>query len=674
MPTEQQPTENMGLLAASSAAATSTPKEPTGMNTLVQIPASKSAKYELVTGFISAVVGGLGVPFYIEATAKASWKDEASSIAANVLGIILFTKGSLDYLYDLIQKGEYAKATGIVLAAAVLYSPQVLIVIMESNASAGWTVFAAIATGLSGSFTSAYAVAKIPEMYQSAKSAVNATFCSKATAEEKAKKENILANLQAMLDRVRVSNYADIFQDTAYACFALEKLETEEMDALKELASKEKASLSEDEDEAKCLKKIKGIVCGNDEIQLLEKMSELENDAYKTQSFTSAEVWLLKAFLDKNDRKDLSEKLLNVSLTRQEILDYAMNLAKTAPQPCVENAGYLPVIAKGGLGVAFVGLLLFGTLYSYGCGTEASLREDFKAPPAMAFLAGLVLLSFQYLLNVTGGFGVASGVVDTLSLPNYKRALPNEKILGGVAGLALSFAAPVLGVLSASFSGRPTLEFSETCNTNSSVLKPTLSPINDGLTALMPYLPQDGREYGHVADYSSRFFNAIFAAMFFYWVQTFAVKRFGSNDDKNYLFIKEELESLIALVKKTPAEAVSQLFASDVVEAPAAQAPSATAAAALATPLNNDDEAERATIVSIAPDVVSLKDLRKDKKEFVSAFFSPQDVRDDASTGTGSTNSASSMGTVGGGKPAEEEDVTTAILAAPASSYGACDN
>jgi hypothetical protein len=576
-----QPTEDTSLLAASNTAATPASKEATGMNALVKAPVLKSAKYEAVTGFISVVVGGLGVPFYIEATAKASWKDEASSIAANVLGIILFTKGSLDYLYDLIQKGEYAKATGIVLAAAVLYSPQVLIAIMESNASAGWTVFAAIATGLSGSFTSAYAVAKIPEMYQSAKSAVDATFCSKATDGQKTEKENILANLQAMLDRVRVSDYADIFKN-------------EEM----------------------------------------------------------------------------------TNLTRQNLLDRAMDLAKTAPQRCVENAGYLPAIAKGGLGFAFVGLLLFGTLYSYGCGTEASLREDFKAPPMMAFLAGLVLLSFQYLLNVTGGFGVASGVVDTLSLPNYKRALPNEKILGGVAGLALSFAAPILGVLSASFSGRPTLEFSETCNTNSSVLKPTLSPINDGLTALMPYLPQDGREYGHVADYSSRFFNAIFAAMFFYWVQTFAVSRFGSNNDKNYLFVMSELEKLIALVDKTPAEKVKQLFASDVVEAPAAQAPSATAAAASAVPLNNDDEAERETIVSIASDdvvadsnAVTLEGLCKDKKDFVSFFFTPQNDRDDASTGTGSTNSANSMATVRGEKSAEEE-VAAILTAPPTSSYG----
>src|SRR3990167_384523 len=145
------------------------------MRTEIEKNVANSVKYELVTGFVSAVVGALGIPFYIEATSKVGWKEESSSIVANVLGILLFTKGSLDYLYGLIKEGKYVKATGIVIAAAVLYSPQVLIAWMETNKPLfGMNVFdtklfSAIATGLSGAFTAAYAAVQIPEIVLSAK-------------------------------------------------------------------------------------------------------------------------------------------------------------------------------------------------------------------------------------------------------------------------------------------------------------------------------------------------------------------------------------------------------------------------------------------------------------------------------------------------------------------------
>lgn len=503
----------------------------TGMNAVINKPELSSAKYEAVTGFIAAVVGGLGVPFYIEATAKAGWKDQASSITTNVLGIMLFTKGSLDYLYGLIQKREYGKAVAVVIGAAVLYSPQVLIAIMESNASLAWTIFAAAATGLSGSFTSAYAVAQIPAMYQSAQAAIAEGFCSQATPPQKMDKENVLANLRLLLDRVRVSNYAEIFKD-----------------------------------------------------------------------------------------KDIK------TLTRQELLDLAVKLARTAPQPCVENAGSMPSVARGMLGFAFVGLLLFGTLFSYGCATEASVRQDFKLSPMVAFLAQFALLSFQYLLNVTGGFGVARGVVDTLSLPNYKRFLPNEKTVGGAAGLAVSLAAPILGVGASAFSGRPTFEFSQTCD--SSAVQPSLSIINRFLTWVMPFMPQDGRAYGHVADYSSRFFNAIFAAKFFYELQKLGVTRFGSTDDKNYLFVKNEIESLIALVEKTPADKVKDLFMPDDLEAVGAAVTRVAAAtddhsrssASAVVQVVPQDEDDHRSIVSAVDEGMTFNNLSVSRVAFISSF------------------------------------------------------
>ncbi|GEM_PF-3254776 len=483
------------------------------MRTQVEKPALNSAKYECVTGFIATIVGALGVPFYIEATSKLGWKDESSSIVANVLGIILFTKGSLDYLYGLIQKGEYAKATGVVITAAVLYSPQVLIVWMETNKSLfgmnlfDTKLFSAIATGLSGAFTAAYAVAQIPGIFYSGKAAIEGQFCSQATSGQKEVKVNILANLGILIDRIRVSR-----RDVGFA--------------------------------------------------------------------------------------------IPDNFTRQQLLEVALRMARTAPTPCVENAGSLSTYAASGLGWMFALTLLYGTLFSYGCGTEKSLRDDFKLNPMIAFVLSIVLLSFQYLLNFTGGFGVARGVVDSLGLMNFGRFMPNEKTLGGPAGVALTLAAPILAVVSSSFSGAPTVEFSKTCH--SSVVKPILFS-----------------GYGEIAGYSACFFNAIFVAKFFYFVHMLAVQRFGSEQDRNLLFVLDQLSALVALVNKTPAEEVSELFSDHDADDSAAVI------------VVDDDSNAAASSATATTSEINFEVLRLPPAEFRSKFFSTPVV--------GSSSSASSM-------------------------------
>ena len=77
-----------------------------GMSAVITRPELKSVCYELLTHLTAVVAGGLGVPFYMEANAKAGWMYEASSISTNVPGIVLFTKKSLDNLWDLYEKGH----------------------------------------------------------------------------------------------------------------------------------------------------------------------------------------------------------------------------------------------------------------------------------------------------------------------------------------------------------------------------------------------------------------------------------------------------------------------------------------------------------------------------------------------------------------------------------------
>lgn len=469
------------------------------MRAVTRRPDKTSQNYEIATLFISGVVSGLGVPFYIEATKKAEWYEKSSSIVANTLINFFVTKDSIDYLASLIKKGEYAKATGIIITAAVLYAPQILISVMESNYPLGFTVFAAVATGLSGSFFSAYAVAQMPGLASAAKRKIAGIpddvrkWCGTLSEDDmvlRADKKNVINNLEAIAKRMRVSDYRAV-------------------------------------------------------------------------DLTSAQV----------------------SFTRQQLLDLCMTLAQTAQQPCVENAGCLPSVAKQALSSTLIAALLFGTLFSYGCGTEKSLRDDFKVPPLIAFIAGLVLLSFQYLLNVTGGYGLAASIVDSLSLLNFGRILPNEKKLGGALGTAVVVAAPALAIISSSFSGKPSKEFSATCE--SSISKPWLF---------------NGFDSG--VDYSARFFNAIFAAKFFYWVCTYGVKRNGSEQDQNFLFLLNELRALIATVKATSANEIEALFQAN-------ESPLVAIDAVEEQPLANNDAAA----------VVTIDGLKLPRENFDNRFF-----------------------------------------------------
>lgn len=479
-----------------------------------------STNYEKVTLFVSAVVSGLGIPFYIEATKKAQWYEKSSSIVVNTLINFFVTKDSIDYLASLIKKGEYAKATGIIITAAVLYMPQILISVMESNYSLGLTVFAAAATGLSGSFVSAYAVAQMPGLASAAKRKIAGMCEWRGTlSDQEMMKKNIISNLEAIAKRMRVSNYRAV-------------------------------------------------------------------------DLTSAQA---------------------AGFTRQQLLDLCMTLAQTAQQPCVENTGCISSVAKQALSSTLIAALLFGTLFSYGCGTEKSVRDDFKAPPLVAFIAGFVLLSFQYLLNVTGGYGLAASIIDSLSLLNFGRLLPNEKKLGGTLGTAVVVAAPLLAIISASFSGKPSKEFSATCD--SSISKPWLF-----------------NGFDVCVDYSARFFNAIFAAKFFYWVCTYGVKRNGSDQDQNFLFLFNELQTLIATAKATPADDVEKLFeisddqSRNAVFVPVDEDGSASAVDGLLPveerpPINNDAAAE-----------VTIGWLKLPCEDFDNRFFrSPKYISDDRS-------------------------------------------
>ena len=438
-----------------------------GMGTVISRTELKSVCYELLTHLTALVAGGLGVPFYMEANAKAGWMYEASSIASNVPGIVLFTKKSLDNLWDLYEKGQYGKIAAILIPSAVLYSPQLLISWMESkNASLAWRVFALASTFVSGLAMTAFAVAQIPGMTVSAKSAMNDSTC--------------------------------------FGCFDT------------------------------------------------DKKTEKEN--------ADANFAKLRKLVEVSDISVLTDSPINDKISKQELLNLAVILAKTAPEPCVNDAGCLPGIAQKSLGAFFAGLMLFGTMYSYGCGTDKSLQQDFNAPPTVAYASSLVLLSFQYLLNLTGGFGLANTMVETASsLFNYRR-FPNDKKLGGQFGLMATVSLGLLAAFISSFSGGPTYEFGHACK--DTILASTLAPINRFFALMLPFM--DGKDpmlFARVAAMSSCLFNAIFAAQCFYSVQEFIIKRAGSEREKNFLFLNEKLGELHAELKTTPAEEVSALFA-----------------------------------------------------------------------------------------------------------------
>lgn len=439
----------------------------TGMSTVITRPELKGVCYELLTHLTAVVAGGLGVPFYMEANAKAGWMYEASSISTNVPGIVLFTKKSIDYLWNLYEKGQYGKIAAILIPSAVLYSPQLLISWMESKKSSeAWRVFALASTFVSGLAMTAFAVAQIPGMYVSAKAVMNDVTCFGCfDTDEKTKKENANINLNRL------------------------------------------------------------------------KMMFLSGDISTVSDTPITEM------------------------TKQQLLNQVVNVAKTAPNPCVEDAGWLPGIAQKSLGAFFASLMLFGTMYSYGCGTDKSLQQDFNAPPKVAYASSLVLLSFQYLLNLTGGFGLANTIVETSSLLLNYRRFPNDKKLGGQFGLMATITLGLMAAFISSFSGGPTYEFGHACK--DTILASTLPSINRFFALMLPFM--DGNDpmlFARVAAMSICLFNAIFAAQCFYSVQEFIIKRAGSERDKNFLFLNEKLNDLHGELKKTPADKVSALFES----------------------------------------------------------------------------------------------------------------
>jgi hypothetical protein len=111
-----------------------------------------------------------------------------------------------------------------------------------------------------------------------------------------------------------------------------------------------------------------------------------------------------------------------------------------------------------------------------------------------------------------------------------------------------------------------------------------LATINRFFAMMLPFM--DGKDpmlFARVAAISTCLFNTIYAALCFYSVQEFFIKRFGSEQDGNFLFLNEQLSRLHAEVETTPAEKVADLFADAEDNDETASASTGASAVSMAT-------------------------------------------------------------------------------------------
>ena len=106
----------------------------------------------------SSVISLLSGILFFETTKNAETYQKVSTITANIIINFLAAKNSIDYLIKLYRNSEYKKCAFIFILASAMYTPQVLISILESPYKIGFTIFAAIAAFLSGSALYTYSL------------------------------------------------------------------------------------------------------------------------------------------------------------------------------------------------------------------------------------------------------------------------------------------------------------------------------------------------------------------------------------------------------------------------------------------------------------------------------------------------------------------------------------
>jgi hypothetical protein len=410
----------------------------------------KSNNYEIVASFVSAVIAGMSGVLYYETTAKAQWYRRASGIGANVIENYFFTKLTIDYLADLIEKKKYVQATAAVLVALAAYAPQVFISWVEApkEFDLGMKIFATSATALAGAVLYAYAVANlVPFAVDSVRtvkqegSYAARSICGSVSTDEvdaRKTKETVLRNLRLLREKIAVSNYADFV-------------------------------------------------------------------------FT----------LDHENMLDKCERLAKYFAPMAKLPDCGPALSRIA--------GSIKLMLQ----LTTASLMVYGSL-GYTCDTERSLKEDFHASVLLATIAANVLMFFQNVLGVKGGFGLISGIADSLTPLKYGRLLSNDHRVGGVAGTVTTLASPLLAGVIASYSGFTGEElYNSSC------------PGTPMGSLMMPH-------GASIVNYSSVGFNGIYNVMTFLWMVKYLTQTLGDpkSQDNQYLKLASELDELIGCVEK----------------------------------------------------------------------------------------------------------------------------
>lgn len=223
--------------------------------------------------------------------------------------------------------------------------------------------------------------------------------------------------------------------------------------------------------------------------------------------------------------------------TENELLIVSTELAKTAKNPYFNEIPCWLLVFKPVLQVAVSLLLLYGNI-GYACASEESIRKDFHVSPVVAAVLANVSMIFSYILSLKGGFGLVGGIVEDVSILNYRTLLPNEYKLGGLLGAVFAVASPILAAVIASCSGVVSKSFCDSCA--SSILAPLTFP-----------------DFETVVSYSTRVFNSVYVAMAFSWLINYCIARKGTEQDKAYLFFLKSLTDLLDRVSCMSNEEIS---------------------------------------------------------------------------------------------------------------------
>lgn len=109
----------------------------------------------------SCIIAVLSCILYFETTKNAKLHEKISTIASNMIINFLAAKNSIDYLHDSYQKGEYKKGLLMLTLGSIMYTPQVLISILESSYNIYFTVIAAASALLSGAALYVYSLIEL---------------------------------------------------------------------------------------------------------------------------------------------------------------------------------------------------------------------------------------------------------------------------------------------------------------------------------------------------------------------------------------------------------------------------------------------------------------------------------------------------------------------------------